>query len=139
MIKMIIMININFEDGLVMGKRILIVDDQSELRKLVRMTLESSDYELHEAGNGSRTLELLGVIKPHLVVLDIMMPGAVDGLEVCETIKNNPELKRIKVVLLSANGQQADLKRGRQAGAEAYLVKPFSPLELIETVDRLLA
>jgi CheY-like chemotaxis protein len=122
-----------------MTKRVLIVDDQGELRMLVRMTLESSDYELHEAGDGSRTLDLLGVIKPHLVVLDIMMPGSIDGLKVCETIKNQPELMHIKVILLSAKGQQADLECGHQAGADAYLVKPFSPLDLIKTVSSLLA
>lgn len=121
-----------------MSKRILVVEDQDDLRQLVKMTLECADYELHEAENGAHALELLAPLWPDLVVLDIMMPGAMDGLEVCGIIKRRPELKHMKVLLLSAKGQRADLERGRQAGADGYLVKPFSPLELIETVERLL-
>lgn len=121
-----------------MAARILIVDDQSELRRLVRMTLEYGDYELHEADNGARALQLLETVKPELVVLDVMMPGDMDGYRVCDMIKNQPG-SNIKVVMLSAKGQQTDLKEGRLAGADAYLVKPFSPLELIATVEKLLA
>ena len=122
-----------------MKARILIVDDQGELRKLVRMTLEYADYELHEAENGARALELVGSVRPTLVVLDVMMPGGMDGLEVCEIIKARPETRNTKVLILSARGQFADLEAGRHAGADGYLVKPFSPLELIEKAERLLA
>ena len=122
-----------------MKARILIVDDQGELRKLVRMTLEYANYELHEAENGARALELVGSVRPTLVVLDVMMPGGMDGLEVCEIIKARPETRNTKVLILSARGQLADLEAGRRAGADGYLVKPFSPLELIEKAEHLLA
>ena len=109
------------------------------MRKLVRMTLEYEDYELHEAENGARALELVESVQPGLVVLDVMMPGGMDGLKVCEIIKAKSETRRTKVLILSARGQFADLEAGRCAGADGYLVKPFSPLELIEKVERLLA
>lgn len=121
-----------------MKTRILIVDDQGELRKLVRMTLEYADYELHEAENGARALELLEVVRPELVVLDVMMPGGLDGFQVCEIIKSRPEARKTRVLMLSARGQKTDLEQGRRAGADAYLVKPFSPLELIDKVEKLL-
>lgn len=121
-----------------MTTRILIVDDQGELRRLVRMTLEYGDYELHEADNGVRAMQLVNVVKPELVVLDVMMPGGMDGYQVCDMIRHQLELKNIRVVMLSAKGQLADLEKGRLAGADAYLVKPFSPLELIAIVERLL-
>lgn len=122
-----------------MAKQILIVDDQDDLRKLLRLTLEAPDYELHEAENGVNALDQLARLRPDLVVLDVMMPGGMDGIEVCETIKHRTETKHIKVLLLSAKGQRSDLERGRNAGADGYLVKPFSPLELIQTVAGLLA
>jgi|SRR5665647_241920 len=121
-----------------MTTRILIVDDQGELRRLVRMTLEYGDYELHEADNGIRALQLVDAVKPELVVLDVMMPGGMDGYQVCDRIKHQLKLKNIRVVMLSAKGQLADLEKGRLAGADAYLAKPFSPLELIAIVERLL-
>lgn len=121
-----------------MKHKVLIVEDQDELRQLVRMTLECAGLDLQEAHDAAHALELLGPIWPDMVVLDIMMPGAIDGLELCEIIKHRSDLKHIKVLLLSAMGQRADIERGRNAGADAYLVKPFSPLELLETTGRLL-
>ena len=121
-----------------MAKRVLIVDDQSDLRKLICLTLESVNYELYEAEDGVSALEQIPHLWPDLLVLDIMMPGPIDGLALCQSIRHRPEFSRIKVLLLSAKGQRADLERGRHAGANGYLVKPFSPLELIQTVDRLL-
>lgn len=117
-------------------KKILIVDDQGELRMLVRMTLEFGDYELHEADDGVRALELVESIKPDLVVLDVMMPGELDGFHVCERIKQDKETKDIHVLLLTARGQEADLEKGKSLGADGYLVKPFSPLELIELIQK---
>ena len=122
-----------------MNTRILIVDDQDELRKLVRMTLEYADYVLYEAENGARALELLKAVQPQLVVLDAMMPGGLDGFQVCEIIKSSPETCNIQVLMLSAKGQKSDLEQGQRVGADAYLVKPFSPLELIDKVESLLA
>ena len=117
---------------------ILIVDDQGELRKLVRMTLDFGDYELHEAENGQRALELVKAIQPDLVILDVMMPGEIDGYQVCEIIKKSGAKKIPAVILLTARGQKVDLNEGVRAGADDYLVKPFSPLELIKNVKQIL-
>ena len=115
-------------------KRVLIVDDQGELRKLVRMTLEFGGYELHEAGYGVKALELATVIKPDLVILDVMMPGEINGYEVCEQLKSGSLEKVPYVILLTARGQHSDLQEGERVGADEYLIKPFSPLQLIDTV-----
>ncbi len=118
--------------------RLLIVEDQPDIRKLISMTLEFSDFELHEAEDGMTGLQLVERIRPTIVLLDVMMPGELDGIQVCERIKQNPQTAAIKVVLLTARGQKADLEAGKRAGCDAYLVKPFSPLQLIDTIEQLI-
>ena len=117
-------------------KRVLIVEDQAEIRKLIRMTLEFEDYDIHEAANGPDGLRMAQDIHPDLVLLDIMMPGELDGLQVCQLLKSDAALKATKVVLLTARSQARDRAAGRAAGANDYLVKPFSPLQLIEVIER---
>lgn len=118
-----------------MSNRILIVDDHPELRKLVRMTLEFEDYQLAEAQDGASALAAIELQRPEVVILDVMMPGDLSGYDVCERIKSDARTHDTKVILLTARGQQADLARGRDAGADHYLVKPFSPLELLDSVN----
>ena len=118
-------------------KRILIVDDQPDIRELVRMTLEMDGYEVHEAGDGDTGLQMAGRVAPDLMLLDVMMPGRLDGLGVCRTIKADAARRRLKVVMLSARGQQNDVDAGMQAGADAYLSKPFSPRQLLQLVSRM--
>ena len=120
-------------------KRVLIVEDQPDIRKLIRMTLEFEDVEIHEAGDGGAGLRMAHSMRPALVLLDVMMPGEMDGLQVCQAIKKDPALAGVKVVLLTARGQARDQEAGRAAGADEYLVKPFSQLQLIDTIDHLLA
>jgi two-component system, OmpR family, phosphate regulon response regulator PhoB len=120
-------------------KRVLIVEDQADIRKLIRMTLEFEPYEIHEAADGAFGLRMAGAVRPDLMLLDVMMPGELDGLQVCERIKSDPATMDIKVVLLTARGQVRDREAGKAAGADDYLVKPFSPLQLIETIERLMA
>lgn len=117
-----------------MNHRILIVDDQPELRKLVRMTLEFEDYQLDEAQDGASALDAVDRHRPEVVILDVMMPGELSGYDVCARIKSDARAQGTKVILLTARGQQADLARGREAGADHYVVKPFSPLELLDSV-----
>ena len=119
-------------------KRVLIVEDQADIRKLIRMTLEFEPYEIHEAADGTEGLRLADQIKPDLILLDVMMPGEFDGLQVCARIRANPSLCDTRVVLLTARGHNQDRDAGAQAGADQYLLKPFSPLQLIETIERLL-
>jgi DNA-binding response OmpR family regulator len=118
-----------------MTQRILIVEDQSDICKLIRMTLEFSDFEIHEAHDGESGLNLARALQPHVVLMDVMMPGLLDGYQVCTRIKQDPALQHIKVIMLTARGQASDIEAGRTAGADAYLVKPFSPLELIDRVE----
>jgi two-component system phosphate regulon response regulator PhoB len=119
-------------------KRVLIVEDQADIRKLIRMTLEFEDYEIHEASDGASGLRMARHLKPDLMLLDVMMPGELDGLQVCHHVKSDAQTQHIRVVLLTARGQARDREVGREAGADEYLVKPFSPLQLIETIERLL-
>ena len=120
-------------------KRVLIVEDQADIRKLIRMTLEFEDYEIHEATDGASGLRVARSIRPDLMLLDVMMPGELDGLQVCHQIKKDPATANVRVVLLTARGQARDREVGREAGADEYLIKPFSPLQLIDTIERLLA
>ena len=78
-------------------------------------------------------------MRPDLVLVDVMMPGSLDGYQVCQKIKMDPETAKTIVILLTARGQQSDFEMGRRAGADAYLTKPFSPLELLDTVEDKLA
>jgi two-component system, OmpR family, phosphate regulon response regulator PhoB len=120
-------------------KRVLIVEDQSDIRKLIRMTLEFEAYEIHEACDGAEGLRAAAAVKPDMILLDVMMPGELDGLQVCHRIKQDPALSHVKVVLLTARGQPRDREAGSRSGADEYLVKPFSPLQLIDTIERLTA
>ena len=123
-----------------MAQRILIVDDQPDIRKLIMITMESEDFELHEAESGVEAWRKASSLRPAVVLLDVMMPGGLDGYQVCEKIKEDPVLRNsTKVILLTARGQRTDLERGQAAGCDAYLVKPFSPIDLLDTVDRLVA
>ncbi|BBP42855.1 response regulator [Thiosulfativibrio zosterae] len=116
--------------------KILIVDDQDMIRKLVVMTLTNRNDEIAEVDNGSDVLPMIDSFKPDLVVLDVMMPGAFDGFDLCRKIKSNPETNHIKVVMLTAKALDDDKEEAKYAGADEYLVKPFSPINLITAVEK---
>lgn len=120
-------------------KRILIVEDHVDLRRLIHLTLEAEDLEIHEAANGPDGLALARCIRPDLVLMDVMMPGEFDGLEACRRLKQDAQLSQVPVVMLTARGQVRDREAGLQAGADVYLVKPFSPMQLLEKVEQLLS
>ena len=119
-------------------KKILIVDDLPELRELIRVTLEADNYQIFEAGSGEEAIEITSVKKPDLIILDIMMPGGINGLETCKLIKGNSLAKGTKVIMLTAKGQETDRQKGFEAGADDYFVKPFSPLELLKKIEEVL-
>jgi len=119
-------------------KKILIVDDQKEVRELVKVTLRVGDYEIFTAENGEQAVDVAKYEKPDLVIMDVMMPGAYDGFEAARIIKNSPETAKTIIIMLTARGQQTDIDKGREAGADDYFVKPFSPLDLIQKVDAVL-
>jgi DNA-binding response OmpR family regulator len=119
--------------------KILIVDDNLQMRNLLRITFSTHpEYQLLQAQNGTEALEVLQNEKPDIVFLDIMMPGDIDGLGVCKWIKSS-EYQATFVVLLSAKGQKADIELGLETGADMYLTKPFSPIALLEIVEKIKA
>jgi DNA-binding response OmpR family regulator len=113
---------------------ILIVEDHADIRRLVRLTLEFEDCQVHEAADALTGWEMVRALRPDLVLLDVMMPGAVNGLDLCTAIKGDAQLHRTRVIMLSARGTSADREAGLRAGADAYLVKPFSPMQLLELI-----
>ena len=117
--------------------RILICDDEEVLRSLVRATLDDASYEIVEAEDGDQSIELARSLKPDVILLDMMMPGRT-GLEVLEILRADPELSRTPVVMLTARARVSDRDAAVAAGADRYLAKPFSPLELIGVVEELL-
>jgi DNA-binding response OmpR family regulator len=119
-------------------KTILIVDDQVQVRELIEVTLGTDQYRILLAGNGEEAVEIARKERPQLVIMDVMMPGALDGCEAVRILKNDPETANVKVIILSAMGRDADRARGLEAGADDYLVKPFSPLQLMNRVEELL-
>jgi two-component system alkaline phosphatase synthesis response regulator PhoP len=118
--------------------KVMVVDDEPDIVKIVKISLELANYEPIEAGSGEECLEKLEKgEKPALILLDIMMPG-LSGFEVCEKIRKNDGLKGIKIVMLTAKGQKGDAEEGLKAGADDYIIKPFDPYELIEQVKEIL-
>jgi len=116
--------------------KVLIADDELRLRKVVSLHLKKSGFEVFEAGNGRIALDLAKEHKPDVIVLDIMMPE-LDGLEACRIIKDDDELKSIPIILLTARAESDDIDKGREAGAEKYMTKPFSPKQLIDTINEI--
>jgi CheY-like chemotaxis protein len=112
---------------------ILIVDDHSDIRRLLSITL-GKEYEVLEAEDGVSALEAIRRHHPKAVLLDVMMPGEMDGLQVLDAIKSNPQTKDILVAMVTARGQVADGDDARKRGADAYFIKPFSPLQVVAWV-----
>ncbi len=118
-------------------KRILIADDEEPVVRIVTVNLELEGYEVIPAYDGAEAWEKIKSEKPDLAILDIMMPE-MDGWEVLEKIRSDPELKDMPVIMLTALAQAPDISRSWEMGAESHLTKPFDPLELITLVRRLL-
>lgn len=118
-----------------MGEPILVVDDQRELRLLIRLSLLSLG-RVETAGTVQETLAQVRSDRPRLIVLDVSL-GAESGLELCRTLKSDPATAAIRIMLLSAHGQQADIAAGMAAGADSYMVKPFSPRDLLAAAAEL--
>jgi CheY-like chemotaxis protein len=118
-------------------RKVLIVDDDRSLRLLVRATLGDEEYEILEAATGKEALEIARRELPELLLLDIMMP-TIDGLTVCEQLKSDPATTNINVVMLTAVRRPEDIERSKVVGADEYFTKPFSPLELLQLVERIM-
>ena len=118
-------------------KKILIVEDEASLLKLVSILLTSKGYDVEGELNGQSALESVANFKPDLVLLDIMLPE-IDGFEVCQRIKDNPATKDIPVIMLTAKKSREDMARAEQVGADWYITKPFKSAMVIETIQRFL-
>jgi CheY-like chemotaxis protein len=116
---------------------ILVVDDQSELRLLVRITLQPLG-KIATASSAEEALLHIRQTPTRLVVLDVWLGAGQSGVEFCRSLKQDPATSGIKVILLSANGNQPDIDAGMAAGADAYIVKPYSPRDLLATATQLL-
>lgn len=116
---------------------VLIVDDEQPIVDLVRFTLEDEEVQVVEAGDGVQALEVARAHRPDLIFLDVQMPR-LNGFEVCRRLRQEPDLEKTKIVMLTAASQEADRARGQAAGADEYLTKPFSPLTLLSLVRALL-
>ncbi|WP_255720642.1 response regulator transcription factor [Frankia sp. CiP3] len=116
--------------------RVLVVDDDAVIRQLVVVNLELEGFEVHTAIDGLDCLERVRDIAPQVITLDVMMPH-LDGWDVIARLRDDPETSDIRVILLSARAQAADLRRGKRLGVDYYLTKPFDPDELIGVVRRL--
>ncbi|RLA93507.1 MAG: two-component system response regulator [Deltaproteobacteria bacterium] len=119
-------------------KKILIVDDQQEVRELIGVTLRMGDYQILQGKSGEEAVKIARAEKPDLIIMDVMMPGSIDGIEATRILKNDRETKEIPIIMLTGKGQETDKKRGFEVGADDYFVKPFSPLELIKKVEEVL-
>jgi two-component system, OmpR family, phosphate regulon response regulator PhoB len=117
-------------------KRILVVDDEKDIRNLLEQTLKREDYEILQAETGQEALMISLNKRPDLILMDIMMPGDMDGIEATRILKADVRTNQSKVIVLTSCGTLKELSM--IAGADAYLSKPFSPLELLQKIDALL-
>ena len=116
---------------------ILIADDEPTNIRLVTRLMSAQGYRILTAANGEEALAVVGRERPDLILLDVNMPK-LDGFEVCRHLKSEPETAGIKVVMLTARGADVDRAKGREAGADDYFIKPFSPVQLLNKVYALL-
>jgi DNA-binding response OmpR family regulator len=121
-----------------MAGRILVVDDDADIRGLVEFKLQQAGYEVVTADDGAAALSIVGSWRPDLVVLDVAMPG-MSGYDVCKRFRSDPAMEKVPVIMLTARTQATFSTLGYMAGADLYLTKPFSPRELVERVEAMLA
>ncbi len=120
-----------------MTKEILIVDDEPNLVVPIQFLMKQQGSKVMIAERGEDALDLIYQYKPDLVLLDILLPG-IDGYEVCEIIRLNPNYRNVKIIFLTAKGREVEIAKGLALGADAYITKPFSNTELVATVKELL-
>lgn len=121
----------------VLKPQILIVEDEDDIRELVRYNLEREHFSVSEASSGEAGLKTALQKRPDLILLDLMLPGK-DGLQICRELKQNPSVQDVPVVMMTAKGEESDIVTGLELGAEDYVVKPFSPKVLVARVKAVL-
>ncbi len=120
-----------------MPKKVLIVDDEPSIIVPLQFLMEQNGYETSVAFSGEEAIETVAASHPNLILLDIMLP-IIDGFEVCQRVRENPEWNDIRIILLTAMGSDANIAKGLALGADAYITKPFSNSEVIAKVKELI-
>ena len=120
-----------------MAKEILIVDDEPNVVMPIQFLMEQQGYKVMIAERAEDALDLIYQYKPDLVLLDIMLPG-IDGYEVCEIVRLNPDYRDIKIIFLTALGREVEIAKGLTLGADAYIIKPYTNAELVAKVKEIL-
>jgi len=118
-------------------RKVLIVDDEPNIVTALEFLLERRGYAVRVATNGEEALALVESYRPDVMLLDVMMPKR-SGYEVCQKVRERPDMQHVKVVMLSAKGREAEVNKGLSLGADLYITKPFSTQELVERIDALL-
>jgi CheY-like chemotaxis protein len=118
--------------------KILVIEDRPEIRLLVAMAVKPLGHTLIEADSGEPGLAAIRLHRPDLILLDVMMPGEINGFGICRIVKQDPELRDTPVVMMTALAQASDIEEGMAAGADDYIVKPFSLVALRSIIGRLL-
>lgn len=118
-------------------KKIIIADDNENIREALIYLLEDEGFKLWIAKDGADALQKVREVHPDILLLDIMMPE-INGYDVCRTIKNDPDLKKTYIIMLTAKGQVTEQERGKAVGADEYIVKPFSPSEILVRIKKIL-
>jgi DNA-binding response OmpR family regulator len=120
-----------------MERRVLIAEDEPNIAVSLEYLMQQSGYEIQTVTNGIDALRAAREFRPDLMLLDIMLPLK-NGFEVCQSMRETPELSGVKIIMLTAKGRDTELAKGLALGADAYITKPFATRELLETVKRLL-
>lgn len=118
-------------------QRVLIAEDEPSIAISLEFLLKAAGYEVAIARDGPGALALAGTFRPELIVLDVMLP-AMDGFEVCRRLREKPDTRDVRILMLTARGRETEVKRGLAAGAHAYMTKPFATRELVNAVAELL-
>ncbi len=119
-------------------KKILVVDDLEGVRQLLTTTLARARYQILTARNGSTAVEMVKEQKPDLIIMDVVMPGTMNGLEATRILKDDPQTRACPIIILTGKDLTEDFQKGLDPGADSYFAKPFSPLKLIQKVEELL-
>ena len=117
--------------------RVLIVEDSDSIVRMIQALMSGRGFEVRSASSGARGLEEAFAWKPHAILLDINLPGSFDGIQVCERIRADKELKDTPIIIISAMNDEEVKRRAHDAGATAYYEKPFSPLALLKEIESL--
>ncbi|MEI9939779.1 MAG: response regulator [Pseudomonadota bacterium] len=117
--------------------RILVVEDQDSIRRMIEALVQARGYDVTAVASGTKAIDVASTNPPHLVLLDLSLPGQYDGFEVCRRLRADPQTANVPVVIISALDDQESRNRATEAGATSYYTKPFSPIALLKEIERL--